>query len=319
MTQRNGLWTTATSVCLSHLLALALTTGMVYLLATYASVAADPLTQSAVVEHTARADISYTFRRWVAVHNRVDIALTGYPLEVTSAGGEGFDHAALVSAGKSRPDGYDLRVLVDGIDVDRWVAYPNTDHTKVWVNHDLGEPVTCSLTASYEEHDSLSSLEADGLAGFPAAGTVYNSSSEEAFVYSSRDAISLLGLTRGERGTTPAAGNIGDTLVLVEHDIWLAYGDATASEPTVDNSYRPAFEIVSSTNVIWRYDFFGDDEGHRPGAWAWDYSTGGFTQHYTLNHRDEPYYTNPWEEILLMFFPFFIDIFPNPSVLGWFV
>ena len=45
--------------------------------------------------------------------------------------------AALVTAGKMQADGDDLRVFVDNVEVNRWLANMNTTSTNIWINLNL--------------------------------------------------------------------------------------------------------------------------------------------------------------------------------------
>jgi hypothetical protein len=250
--------------------------------------AAAPAAASQSVAATTASSVSY--RRWIAVWNRTDEALTAYPLEITSqAGTGGLDHAGLVAAGKAQADGSDVRVLVDGVEVDRWMAYTGTDHTKVWINLGLPEPVTASLVLAYTSGENLTTLTLGDTAGFPANGTVYNTASGEAFTYQGKDATHLVGIDRSVNGTSPAVGNGGDTFVLVEHDVALLYGGSAARAP--DAHYAPAFEVVTSTNAVWLYREFGEDDGLRTGAWTTSLALSVF---YGGDHGAA---ANPWVEI----------------------
>lgn len=65
------------------------------------------------------------------VENQISSALSGLPYRVT------FDHAAEVSASRSEADGDDIRVFINGIEVDRAVVDANTSTTDVWFPVDL--------------------------------------------------------------------------------------------------------------------------------------------------------------------------------------
>jgi hypothetical protein len=243
------------------------------------------------------AAASGVYRRWIAVWNRADEALSDYPLEISSQAGTGFNHAALVAAGKAQADGDDLRVEVDGSEVDRWLAGPNTANTKVWVTTTMQLGHDASLILAYGPGDGITTLTVDDTSGFPSAGVLYNTSSAEAFEYTAKDATHFAGVTRAVRNTAPAAGNGGDTLVRIEHDVHLVYGDPGAGPPSMDDDHKPIFRLDTSTNYVWDYDQF-DESGwdlgwyplSRPGAWI----PGG----YMSNHGEMPIgWPTPWEEI----------------------
>jgi hypothetical protein len=213
-------------------------------------------------------DETYAYRRWIAIFNRTDVSLNNYPLEVTSPSGSGFDHAALVAVGKAQADGDDLRVEMDGSQVDRWLVDANTNSTKVWVNLSLQPRLVAFLAEGFGIGEPLSSLAVADTGGFPADGLLFDTISGEAFTYTSLDATHFLGVTRAVRDTFQGTGSIGDEIVWIEHDVYLTYGNDGIGTPLVNDDFEPAFEIASSGNIIWDYDYFGEDDGLRTAAWS---------------------------------------------------
>ena len=213
-------------------------------------------------------DDAFVYRRWVAVFNRTDAALDEYPLEITSLTGAGFDHAALVSAGKAQADGDDLRVAIDGSEVDHWIVDANTANTRLWINLSLQPKQVAILAEGFGSSDLLASLTVDDTAGFPASGLLFNSSSGEAFTYTSLDATHFLGVSRAARFTFTATGNSGDEIVWIEHDVYLLYGNEGVGAPVVNDHYQPTFTIASSSNITWDYDYFGENDGLRTASWS---------------------------------------------------
>src|SRR4030042_1660518 len=76
------------------------------------------------------------------------------------------------------------------------------------------------------------------------------------------------GCIRAARGTAAGAHGLGDTVWWVQHDIWILYGNAAATAPTVDGNYEPAFELDDSVNTSWVYAEFGENDGLRTGQWS---------------------------------------------------
>lgn len=73
------------------------------------------------------------------------VTLTDFPYRLD------FDHAAKVTAGRSKSSGADIRVFVDGIEQDRALSGINTSTCKVWVKLDLpanGTDVVAITTAA---------------------------------------------------------------------------------------------------------------------------------------------------------------------------
>jgi hypothetical protein len=105
------------------------------------------------------------------------------------------------------------------------------------------------------------------------------------------------GVTRAAKGTTAAAGNSGDEIVWIEHDIWILYGNTDVSAPSVDDNYKPAFRLDTSTNTSWDYDEFGEDDGLRTAAWS-KQTVDSPVYWYNGNHGSS---ADPWDEIGLHF------------------
>lgn len=79
------------------------------------------------------------------VSEQAGLSLTNYPYRLT------FDHAAKVTAGRSKSSGADIRVYVDGIEQDRALSGTNTSTCKVWAKLSLaanGTSVVCITTAA---------------------------------------------------------------------------------------------------------------------------------------------------------------------------
>jgi len=235
----------------------------------------------------------YTYKRWLAIYNRVARALTDYPLEVTTQAGTGFNHQALVGAGHAQADGDDLRVTVDGVEVDRWLDGPNTATCKVWANLTLQPGQSATLAETFLSGDSVASITVDDVSGFPSSGILYNPTSGEAFTYTARDDTlnRFTGITRAAKGTAAATNTSGQALWWVERDVWLFYGNASATAPTVDDNYKAVFEIDHSTNASWVYEVFGENDGLRVASWVY-WKNSGTSGQYTATMLGA---ANPWE------------------------
>jgi len=224
------------------------------------------------IKPTATKTGGYAYRRWLAIYNRVARALTNYPLEVTTAAGTGFDHATIVAAGKAQADGDDLLVEVDGVEVDRWLNGPNTATCKIWANLTFQAGQSSALAETFAADAEVSSITVVSATTFPTSGTLYNPTSGEAFTYTGKDNSlnRFTGVTRAAKGTTAAQNTLGQTIWWVEHDVWLLYGNASATVPTVDDTVKPIFELDHSTNTSWVYETFRNDSEGRSGAWSYE-------------------------------------------------
>ena len=209
----------------------------------------------------------WAYKIWIPVRWLVDEAFTSYPMDITN---DSWDTDALVTASKMQADGDDLRVWVDGVEVDRWLDGIDTVSTKVWVNLDFQAKQEATLGTAIASSGSITEIVAStDISGFPSTGIVIIDS--EAFTYTGKSdsTKTFTGVTRAMRGTSMAAHTTTDTIWWVQHDIWILYGNATASAPSVDDDYKPVFDLSTSTNTSWDYDDFGEDDGLRTGAWAY--------------------------------------------------
>ncbi len=246
------------------------------------------------IRPTSNKSGSYNYKRFVPWRWRVDAAASKYPLDICN---DSFNTAALVTAGKMQSDGDDLRVLVDGVEVDRWLAGMNTSTTKVWVNLDFQPAWEGTLVAAMLAADSVGTLDVnEDISSAPSAGILMIDS--EAFTYTAKNNAlkRFLGVTRAAKGTTAANHSAGATVWWCQHEIWLLYGNAGAGAPTVNDNYKPAFNLYSSSNTFWDYDDFGENDGLRTAAWVKQalLSTPTF---YTAHHGTD---ANPWQEIGLL-------------------
>lgn len=220
---------------------------------------------------------SYNYKRWIAVRWNVSgVGYTRYPTDICN---DGFDTAALVTAFKMQSDGDDLRVMVDGVEVDRWLDGINTTTTKVWVNLNFSAKQEFTLKTAIAASGVVSTIDVnEDTSGLPSSGIVMIGS--EAFTFTGKVNASkrLTGCTRAMRGTSMAAHAIGDVVWWVQHDIWILYGNSTATAPTVNSDLEPAFELDHSTNTSWVYEEFMNELGigsptgtrqQRTGAWTY--------------------------------------------------
>jgi len=207
----------------------------------------------------------------------------------------GWNTATPIAATKMQADGDDLRIYVDGVEVDRWLDGINTANTNVWFNVDFEADVSLTLADAILIGDDVENLDLDGnISRLPAVGVVLIDS--EAFAYNGKLTASnrLLNVRRASRGTA-AAGHAADTTVYwIQHDIWAFYGDAALSAPDVDDDYKPIFELDTSTNADWTWAEFGlTGSPYRPGSWVFGTQEGtGLI--YTANHKT---FAEPWEEV----------------------
>jgi len=246
------------------------------------------------IRPTSNKSGNYNYKRFIPVRWRASAAASSYPVDICN---DSFNTQTLVSGGKMQSDGDDLRVLVDGVEVDRWLDGINTTTTKVWVNLDFQAKWDGTIVSAMLAGDTVTTLDVnEDISGAPSSGILIIDS--EAFTYTGKNAAlkRFTGVTRAAKGTTAAGHSAGATVWWCQHEIYILYGNASASAPSVDDNYKPVFNLATSTNISWDYDEFGEDDGLRTGAWTKQamLSTPTF---YTANRGTD---ADPWQEIGLL-------------------
>jgi hypothetical protein len=211
---------------------------------------------------------NFANNRPVTVYNRMAAAAAQYALQVVS----GWDTAALVTAGSLKADCSDVRVYVDGTEVDAWITDANTNHTAVWINLNLKGKLELHLGAGIASSGAVGELQFDkasatAMKSLPLAGAFLIEN--EIFTYSGVN-LTLLksgGVARAARNTSMAAHANGTLVRWIEHDIRLLYGNPNASARVNDDTKKPAFDLATSSNTQWSYLQFGDQAGGMSGGW----------------------------------------------------
>lgn len=217
-------------------------------------------------------------------------------------------NGAVIARSKMLANGNDILVLVDGTQANFWVTGANTSSTKIWTNLNLapnaasladqrvvptlrtalpnnGTTVTVQFNkANYGSLQALKALKA-------AANPVFLIGSE-AFTYSQINVdlvnYQITSCSRAQKTTSFAAHSAGATIIPLDHDIWVLYGNAGASAPFVDDSQKPLLNLSSSTNTSWVFsNFFDSSNPAKPGTWAGvvQASIGQQSQIYTGNQQ----------------------------------
>lgn len=230
------------------------------------------------------------YKRWVSLVWRGD-AGTPYPVELTDGG---LDTAALVTASKMQADGDDIRVVVDGVEVDYWLEAMNTAATKIWANVDFAYgDFSALLEADIDDLDTVTSIDSTAdVSQFPSSGILLIN--DEAFVYTGKsDSLRrFTGVTRAAKGTAAADHTAGDSIFWVQHDVWITYGNGSAAAYPSDDDLKPMFALASSSNTSWNYDEFGSGSKTRPASWA--FVNVNNVNRYTANQNTD---ADPWQEL----------------------
>jgi hypothetical protein len=240
-----------------------------------------------ITPKTAKTGNTWAYKRWIPVKWLPTVAATSYPVDICNAG---FDTATLTTA-KMQADGDDLRVWVDGVEVNRWLDAMDSANTKVWVNLNFQASQTATM-AVIGNTDGTTLTATSDITNWPSTGILYIDT--EAITYTGKSSAdkTFTGCTRGAKGTTAATHLVGATAYWIQHDVWILYGNSGASAPTVDDNYKPAFELDHSTNTSWVYEVFGENDGLRPASWTFEYTE--VATKYTANHATN---ADPWSEI----------------------
>lgn len=230
----------------------------------------------------------YAYKMYRPIINPIDVAFRDYPFDVTNAS---LNTATLVSGGKMQADGDDYRVLIGGVEVDRWLSGMNGANTKTWVNINLAPKIQLTLNGALTNVQAVTELNfkkttANKLAlkKLPqGGGTLIRGG--EAFIYTAVNVekLKLTGVTRGANGTTQVAHSDGATFDWVQWDCWLLYGNSSAIAPEVDDTRKPIIDLDNSTNTSWVYAVFADVAGLRTAAWQPKVSKGSHTVTYGGN------------------------------------
>jgi hypothetical protein len=231
------------------------------------------------------AKTGYTYRRWCPVRWKVHEDCRKYPVDIVGAG---LSTASLISGAKMQSDGDDLRVQINGVEAERWIGNLNTATSRVWVTLDWQAKVEIPLRDAIASSGSVSaiyfdSVYADLVDQLPDEGILMIDSEAFNYTWKSSGSNSVHGVTRATHETSMAAHSVGATVWLVQHDIWLIYGNSSATAPTQTDDLKPLFNLDSSTNTSWVFANFVDQSQLRPGQWSVHGKTGR-VYHYGGNH-----------------------------------
>jgi hypothetical protein len=221
----------------------------------------------------------FQYRRWVPVTWNSDQSVDRYPCLIATG---------LDLSGKAQADGDDVRIY-DGVDeIYRWLTGTLVSSLGIWTNLDFSADVSMTLKTAIAGSGSISEIEVnEDIGSMPGEGILLIGS--EAFTYTSRNSRlkKFYGVTRAARGTSEAAHSGSAAVRWIQHDLWIYYGDASLSAPATNDTYKPIFDVATSSNTTWNYNDFGWDDGS--GIYGW-VLVDGFSL-YTANHGGS---ADPW-------------------------
>ena len=184
--------------------------------------------------------------------------------------------AIAVQQSKMQADGDDLRVLVDTVEVPRWLVGVNTSSTKVWITRDwspvreliLGGSVGTGVINNLRISPTPNNIAV--MNAIPPSGLVVIEN--EAILYNGKTVLStsatLNGIIRGVQGTTVAAHGSSGTVYPIAQNITITYGSSALASPIQSDQHRPAFDITNSYNAQWDYKEFYSNAATCGGAWT---------------------------------------------------
>lgn len=197
-----------------------------------------------------------------------------YSIDIT---GGGWDHATEVGAGRSQADGDDVRVIVDGIEVPRWLGEhadnnANSALTTVWDNLSYSPrrtlTVLAAITAIVPNADGELEVTKGSTLGWPRQGAIRLEN--EVILYTGRTEANasgnaaFTGVTRAGRNTTAASHAASAVGYWIEHRIQLVYGNTGVAAPDARADVKPMLDFTAATpaalsNVIHTWINFADD------------------------------------------------------------
>lgn len=217
----------------------------------------------------------FAHRRFVLLYNRVQRRLNHYPVELTGAvsAATGWDTQAEVGAGRMQADGDDLRVYVNGREVDRWFSNINQTNTHLWIVVDMPPMARTYLNANINAGDTrLRITDRRTVGSFPERdGYILLQDAvagDEIVGYRKFNGRAFKRCRRGLCDTADVghlAANV--TIYFLPLIVWVYYGNPAMTAPWQDDDYMPAFALDTSWNGTWDWDAFGDDNGKQAARW----------------------------------------------------
>lgn len=217
--------------------------------------------------HLFRYPITLAHRRRVAMRWPVDLFQAAW------------DHAAEVTAGRSRADGFDIRVYDNGRKIERYGRGLNTSTASLWATLDYSPARIVQLAAAITAGapaDAGTLDTTDGADLFPTKGFLVVAGTQEVIGYDGikSDGTGFLNIDRGARGSTAAIAAEGTLVYWMEHVIDVVTGHTSAVETDArqPSSLEPMIDLDNSvadgTTHRYQWDKYLDAENpSRPLSW----------------------------------------------------
>jgi len=204
------------------------------------------------------------YRLFLAVPWPADQPATDYPTDIT----DGALDTRVSTTEFHSATGDDVRVIVDGEEVDFWLDGVNTATTSIWCNLSWQRAQAASLAAALGVGPVAAVTVKEDITTWPATGTMRIGN--EVLTYGAKNSATktFTGIERAARGSAAAAHSVGAAVRWIQHEIWVEYGSTTLAAKVVDSSRKPMFDLATSTNTSWNYLSFYEQSANRAGAWA---------------------------------------------------
>lgn len=253
--------------------------------------------------------------------------LTGVTRGVNGTSAASHSDNAVVKSSKTQANGDDVRIRVNGLEVDYWLDDMNTNNTSVWVNLDYQPTTFMTLASPIASSGAVETIDVnEAITNMPPQGVLLID--DELFIYTAKNDTlrRFTVLAREAHGTSMAAHIVTDDVYWIQHDIEVHYGSSTMPAYDTDDSLLPVIALATSSNTIWDYDDFGGASGGpggprfpppRAGAWqhtdqyywapaaAWIYTWYNESQYPSGPPSGNPDTVQPWEVMGLMMYQYF--------------
>lgn len=236
----------------------------------------------------------YAHRRWVPVYNPSTTRAMPGPINLCQSGASThvLDTAALVTAGKMQADGDDFIATIDRAPLYTWLDGINTTSTKLWANIPTLRPsIEGELQTAIGGTGDVTEivlLGVDNALRLPDQDEYLLYVESELFIAQTAYRRKVAGewalvfedIDRAQNDTSMAAHSAGVTGRVLDYEIMVYYGKASATRPayrvTTNDKYnqRPMFNLSTSTNYSWDYDDFRDNSNKRSARWRYGGALG---------------------------------------------
>lgn len=209
---------------------------------------------------------------WVGVYNPTPYEIPLTALEVFG----GLNTLGMVTGSQLLPSGYDLIAIMDGLPTDLYLANYTGTYTKGWINISFKPKVELTLGVAIANSGIPSTITfADTKANNEALTRLSYSGciriNNEEWLYDTLNIKSrtITPTARQQRGTSAASHSIGSMCRWIEHEIKILASRPDATDPEIDVTKRPVFNLSSGTNSMHPYlNSFGDMDTLEAGEWS---------------------------------------------------